>query len=68
MVVFEVISSILIFTGIVFAVFGSAKVQPWALPSNLRRSTVLRPIEKTTATGSLTQFGSLSLIEEASND
>ncbi|KAI6184519.1 Membrane transporter [Aphelenchoides bicaudatus] len=65
MTVFQVISCILIFTGIAFIVFGSAKVQKWSLSSNIRKATALRSLEKSTI--GLTQFGSLSLIEEASD-
>jgi hypothetical protein len=65
--VFQVISALLVFTGILFIIFGTAKLQPWAHPANLQKAATIKLMEKSTAFG-LTQMGNLSQIEETSND
>jgi uncharacterized membrane protein YphA (DoxX/SURF4 family) len=59
--VFQVISVLLIFTGILFILFGTAKLQPWAHPANLQKTSTVKLMENSTAFG-LTQMGNLSQI------
>ncbi|KAI6181459.1 MFS domain-containing protein [Aphelenchoides besseyi] len=69
--VFRVLAGILIITGVVFLIFGSAKLQSWARPAMTTTTSgqhgpIIRPVsvERPLGSGSIIQTATMALIEE----